>query len=75
MDLEAVGRFLAIAGVSLVVIGVALWLGGRLGVGSLPGNIRLNGQGWSCFIPITASILLSLLLTIVLNLILRFFNR
>ena len=53
-----------------------LWLFGRAGIGArlghLPGDVRLQGEGWSCFIPITTSILLSLLLTLVLTLIVRF---
>ena len=75
MDLEALGRLLALLGVSLALVGGLLWLGGRLGLGALPGNLRFNGQGWSCFVPITASILISLLLTLVLNVVLRLLNR
>ena len=75
MDLEALGRMLALLGVSLALVGGLLWLGGRLGLGALPGNLRLNGHGWSCLVPITASILISLLLTLVLNFVLRLLNR
>jgi hypothetical protein len=71
VDLQTVGKFAVLLGVSLAIVGGLLWAGGRLGLGSLPGDLRFEGQGWSCFVPIGASILLSLLLTIVLNLILR----
>ena len=69
------GRVVAALGAALVVLGGMLWLGGRLGLGALPGDLRLSGQGWSCFFPITLSILLSLLLTLVLNLILRSMSK
>ena len=65
------GRIVALLGISMVVVGGLLWLFGRLGLGSLPGDLHVNGAGWSCYVPIVTSILLSLLLTIVLNLILR----
>ena len=75
MDLETLGKFVALAGVAMLVVGVLLWAGGRLGLGSLPGNLHVSGEGWSCYLPIAASILVSLLLTLVLNLILRFMRR
>jgi len=75
VDAQALGRLLALLGISLAIVGGMLWMGGRLGLGSLPGNLHFSGQGWSCFVPITLSILLSIVLTIVLNLVLRFFSR
>jgi hypothetical protein len=75
MDLESAGKLLLLFGLSLAVVGGLLWAGGRLGLGSVPGNFNVSGQGWSCLLPIGLSILLSLVLTIVLNVILRFFNR
>lgn len=69
------GRILVLVGIAMVVLGALLWFGGRMGLGSLPGDIRLNGGGWGCYAPIATSILISLLLTLVLNLFLRFFNR
>lgn len=69
------GRVVALLGVSMLIVGGLLWLGGRLGLGALPGDLRLSGQGWSCFVPIATSIILSLLLTIVLNVVWRFFSK
>ncbi|MER3457766.1 MAG: DUF2905 domain-containing protein, partial [Chloroflexota bacterium] len=40
-------------------------------LGNLPGDIRIERDGFSCFFPLATSILLSLLLTVILNLILR----
>ncbi|NWG16649.1 MAG: DUF2905 domain-containing protein [Chloroflexi bacterium] len=79
MDLQAVGRLLLIAGIVLAVLGGLLMLLGRLplfsSLGSLPGNLRIQGKGFSCFIPIVSMILLSVVLTIVLNIIIRLINR
>ena len=74
-DLQSIGKALALAGLVLAVIGVALWLGGRLGLGALPGDLRLSGERWGCFVPIGSMIVLSLVLTVAINLILRILNR
>ncbi|MBZ0298055.1 MAG: DUF2905 domain-containing protein [Anaerolineae bacterium] len=79
MDLQSVGRLLVIGGIAAAVIGGILILLSRLPffnqLGRLPGDIRIEGQGFSCFIPVVSMILLSILLTIVLNIIIRFINR
>lgn len=74
MELQNLGKLLLVVALAMAVLGGALWVGGRLGLGSLPGDIRLRGQGWSCFFPIATSLLLSLILTILLNLLYRFFK-
>jgi hypothetical protein len=43
--------------------------------GRLPGDIHIERDGFSCFIPLATSIILSLLLTLALNILLRFLNR
>jgi hypothetical protein len=79
MDFQAVGRLLLIVGIALALLGGLIMLLGRLpffaSLGSLPGDIRIQGRGFSCFVPIVSMILLSVVLTIVLNLIIRFINR
>jgi ABC-type Na+ efflux pump permease subunit len=74
MDLGTLGRYLVLFAAALAVVGGLLILGGRLGLGSLPGDVRIQGEGYSCFVPIVTSIVLSLILTIVLNLIIRWFR-
>lgn len=69
------GRLLVLIGVSMVVVGGMFWLGGRMGLGSLPGDLRFDTQsGGSCFVPIASSIVISLLLTLVINIIIRLFR-
>ncbi len=75
MDLQTLGKTILLLGAGLVLFGAVLWMGGRLGLGSLPGDIRLQGEGWSCFLPITTSILISVVLTLLLNLVWRMWNK
>jgi hypothetical protein len=74
--LEPLGKWLMLTGVVFVVIGGLLWLLSRFDLlGSLPGDIRIEGEGFTCLIPLASSLLLSILLTIVLNVIIRLLNR
>lgn len=79
MDFQSLGRVILIIGIILAILGGLLMLIGRLpflsNLGSLPGDIRIEGQGFSCFIPIVSMILISIVLTIVLNIIVRLINR
>jgi len=65
------GLIMLLVGLALAALGAIVFAFGRLGLGRLPGNLQFSGEGWSCFVPITASIVLSLLLTIILNLVIR----
>jgi hypothetical protein len=72
-DLTTIGRWVVLGGVSLLILGGILWAAGRTGIplGRLPGDIRVEREGFSCFAPLATSLLLSILLTILLNLVLR----
>jgi hypothetical protein len=61
-------RFLIIAGVVLIVAGLAVTFGGRLPIrlGRLPGDIAIHGRNSSFYFPITTCILLSVVLSLVL---------
>jgi hypothetical protein len=77
MDLSTIARWVILAGFVIIIIGISLWLAGRfdLPLGRLPGDIHIERDGFSCFIPLATSIILSLLLTLALNILLRFLNR
>lgn len=79
MDFQTLGRILLVIGIVIAVLGLALMLLGRTGIfnapGNLPGDIRIQGQGFTCVIPIVSVILISLVLTIILNVIIRIINR
>ncbi len=63
-----VGRLLLLVGVLMVVVGGALMLFGRF---HLPGDITFKSGSVTVYIPIAASIILSVILTVVLNLLFR----
>ena len=77
MDLSLLGKWVALAGLLLVLVGGALWLLGRTGLplGRLPGDVRIQTETISCYVPIVTMIILSILLTVVLNVIVRLLNR
>jgi hypothetical protein len=70
-------RLFIILGLLMLVIGGILYLAGRLNIplGRLPGDIRIQTQNLTCFIPIVSMIVISVILTILLNVVIRFWNR
>jgi hypothetical protein len=67
--MDALGRALVIAGVVILVIGLALMFADRVPlVGRLPGDVTLRGDGWTVYAPIATSIVVSLVLTAALSL-------
>jgi hypothetical protein len=79
MDMQNIGRILLLIGIGIAVLGGVFMLLGRLPIfsqlGRLTGDIRIEGQGFSCFVPIVSMILLSIILTIIINVIIRLINR
>jgi len=65
------GRLLLVIGLVLVVVGGLAALGVRLPFGRLPGDIAIQGERGSIFIPIGTMIVVSLGLTLLVNLFLR----
>ncbi len=76
-DLTTLGKWLFCAGLALAALGGAVWLAGRFGLplGRLPGDVRLERPGFSLYLPITTSLLLSLGLTLLVNVLGRLFKR
>lgn len=71
-DFLQAGRWIIIAGITLIIIGSLVYLTGKLGgVSQLPGTLRFQGQGITCVFPILASIVLSIILTVILNVLAR----
>jgi hypothetical protein len=63
-----VGRLVLVFGVLLAVIGGGLMLFGRF---HLPGDFTFRSGGVTVYVPIAASIILSIVLTVVLNFLFR----
>jgi hypothetical protein len=70
MELAQFGRVLVLVGAVILGLGVLLTLADRVPfIGRLPGDIRINGDGWTVYAPLATSIVLSVLLTAVLSLV------
>lgn len=71
------GKWLFFIGLGLAALGGLIWLVARAGlpIGRLPGDIRFEREGFSLYIPVASSILLSVLLTIALTVIARLFRK
>ncbi|MBP7692473.1 MAG: DUF2905 domain-containing protein [Anaerolineales bacterium] len=76
-DLTTLGKWIFFAGLLIAALGGAVWLAGRLGLplGRLPGDIRIEREGFALYLPITTSILLSLGLSLALAVLGRLFRR
>jgi uncharacterized membrane protein len=59
-------KWLIIIGIVLFVLGIAWPLLAKLGLGNLPGDIKLERKGYTFYFPVTTSILISLVITLVL---------
>jgi hypothetical protein len=62
------GRYLVAIGAMLVVAGIIFSLGGRFGLGRLPGDITIERENFRFYAPLGTCLLLSLLLTLLLRL-------
>ena len=66
-----IGRVVLIIGVVLVVIGGLAVMGVRLPFGNLPGDIHIQGENGSIYIPLGTMLVISLILTLIFNVFLR----
>ncbi|HXF86449.1 MAG TPA: DUF2905 domain-containing protein [Anaerolineales bacterium] len=75
--METIARYFMIGGIILFLIGGGMYLTAKFGLplGRLPGDIRIERDGFSFYFPLASSILLSVLLTILLNIIARFMKK
>jgi Protein of unknown function (DUF2905) len=63
------GRFLIIAGVVIVILGILLWSGVGVGwLGRLPGDIRIERGNSAFYFPIVTCIILSIVLSLIFSL-------
>lgn len=60
------GRLLVTLGIILLVVGLAWPLIAKLGLGRLPGDIRIERDGWSFYFPLTTGLLVSAVISLVL---------
>jgi hypothetical protein len=69
--MEGLARLILALAAGLALLGLALLLASKLGLGRLPGDVVVRRGNLSLYLPIGLMVLLSLVLTIVLNLLLR----
>jgi hypothetical protein len=62
----AMSRLLITLGVILVVAGLAWPLLTKLGFGRLPGDFRLEREGFTFYFPLTSGLIVSLLVSLIL---------
>ena len=67
----SIGRLIIILGIILIIIGLAITLGSKIGLGRLPGDIFIKKGNFTFYFPILTSIVISILLTIIANFIFR----
>ena len=63
---ESLPRFLITLGVILVLAGLAWPLLAKLGLGRLPGDLRIERDGFTFFFPLTSGIIVSVLISLIL---------
>lgn len=71
--MTSIGKFLILIGVSVVILGILVIVGGKIGLGKLPGDIFIKKGNFTFFFPIVTSIIFSLILTVIVNIIRKFF--
>jgi hypothetical protein len=60
------GRWLILFGIALVVLGLAWpWIA-KLGLGRLPGDIRIEREGFGFYFPLTTSLIVSIVISLLL---------
>ena len=75
--MEILARTMMIGGIVLFLVGGGIYLSAKLGLplGRLPGDIRIEREGFSFYFPLASSILVSVVLTVILNIIARIFKK
>lgn len=77
MDSGQIAKWIVFFGLGIVVLGLLVWIGGKIGIpiGKLPGDIRVQKEKFALYFPIVTSLILSLFLTVIINLILWIFRK
>ncbi|MDK2918446.1 MAG: hypothetical protein PWQ37_1179 [Candidatus Petromonas sp.] len=69
--MESFGRIIISMGVFLIIIGVIITVGSKLGLGRLPGDIFIKKENFTFYFPLLTSIIISIVLTLLANLLFR----
>jgi hypothetical protein len=69
---SSAGPWIIIAGLVVVLIGVAVWAGALSWFGRLPGDIRMERESVRVYFPLVSMLVLSVVISVVFYLINRF---
>jgi hypothetical protein len=63
-----IGKTLVVVGLGLVVLGLLVWLGGKMNLplGRLPGDIRIDRPNFKFHFPLATCLLISVVLTVIM---------
>jgi hypothetical protein len=64
--LQAMQRVLIVAGLAILVVGLAWPLLARIGIGRLPGDILIRRGGFTLYVPIVTCLVVSAALSLIL---------
>jgi Protein of unknown function (DUF2905) len=67
--METAGKIVLVTAAALALLGLVLLLVGKLGLGRIPGDILIERDGLTIFIPLGSMLLLSILGSLLLYLI------
>jgi hypothetical protein len=67
-DGRHLGKILIVVGLLMAAVGAVVLLGGKVGLGRLPGDIVYRKGSFTFYFPLVTSILLSVLLTLLFSL-------
>lgn len=66
--MDDLAKVIVAVGLAITLTGALLFVVGRVpGLGRLPGDLTFQSGGFTCFVPIATSIILSIVLTLVFN--------
>ncbi len=65
---DQIGKILLGIGGIIALVGVVFLLGGRIGLGRLPGDIIIRRENLTVYFPITTMIIISIILTLIFSL-------
>ncbi|HWQ30374.1 MAG TPA: DUF2905 domain-containing protein [Negativicutes bacterium] len=68
MNMQYLAKTLIALGIGIAILGCLLYLGGKLGLGKLPGDIYIRKGSFTFYFPIVTCIIASIVLTIVFSL-------
>lgn len=66
--MDLFGRWLVVVGLGIAVVGGLVWVAGHFGLplGRLPGDLRIERDGFRFYLPLGTCLALSALLTLVM---------